>query len=180
MQTTNVTDGQTDRAAIAIVCIWQCMLNTQINCSRTLLSAESHLWSSVSSSVDRAFERNSSNFGYAKSAISDRTFCKYADTKHSRKKLTLECQTRHRAYNFNTFSDVIVLATQWTTYLTGFEFIWSPNIPKTGLPLNFKNNIPRLCSALFPDPPEAQVLVLCNFYSAAPPLHWLLSITILL
>jgi len=40
----------------------------------------------------------------------------------------------------------------------------------TGFPLNFKNEIPQLsdfpqlCSVLFPDPSEVQILDLCNFY----------------
>jgi len=39
----------------------------------------------------------------------------------------------------------------------------------SGFPLNFKNEIPRLCSALFPDQSELQVLVLCNFQLAPSP-----------
>jgi len=43
----------------------------------------------------------------------------------------------------------------------------------TGFPLNFKNNIflLYLCLALFPNTSEVQVLVLCDVYSAPPPLH---------
>ena len=46
-------------------------------------------------------------------------------------------------------------------------------------PLNFRNEIPWLCSGLFPDPSQVQVLVYVIFESTPPSLHWLLSITIL-
>jgi len=41
-------------------------------------------------------------------------------------------------------------------------------------------DLPRLCSALFPDPSEVRLLVLCNFSWLLLALHWVLSIIILL
>ena len=55
-------------------------------------------------------------------------------------------------------------------YKTNKEITAKPNnhlrgeasILQGGFPLNFKNEISRLCSALFLDPSQVQVLVLCN------------------
>jgi len=45
----------------------------------SVLLAFSHLCSSVNSSVDFTLDAKSSNLGYAKSAIRDKIFYKYAD-----------------------------------------------------------------------------------------------------
>ena len=46
--------------------------------------------------------------------------------------------------------------------MQGSSLLGASETNGAGFPFNFKNEIPWLCSAFFPDPSEVQVLVLCD------------------